>query len=973
MHDFSALASLLTGKLYTDNIHLTLYSTDASAYKERPLAVCYPAHKEDIITIINYASQHNLTIIPRAAGTSLAGQVVGNGIIVDISNNFNKIIEVDINNKSVVIEPGVVLDELNKYLSQYNLFFAPETSTSNRCMIGGMVGNNSCGSHSLIYGSTREHLLELECILSDGSCVTFKDLTKQEFEDKCKLKTLEGDIYRHIYSLLSDDYVVSEINNQYPKKNITRRNTGYAIDMLIDNEIFTLSDKKFNFCKLIAGSEGTLCFITKIKLNLIELPPNTKLLLVAHAHSLKEVYLSNLIALKYNPASIELMDKKVLDLAKSNISQNKNRFFINGDPAAILIVEWYGDNIEDLKSTAIKLELELKENNLCYAFPLLLGEDINKVWALRKAGLGVLSNMIGDAKPVPVIEDTAVSPEDLPEYMSDFNIILNHFKLECVHYAHIGTGELHLRPILNLKDKVDVELFYELAYETAKLVKKYKGSLSGEHGDGRLRGQFIKLMYGEKIYNYFVDLKKVWDINNVFNKHKIIDTPPMNSSLRYTVGQKTKEISTYFDFSSSGGYLRSVEKCNGSADCRKSSVIGGTLCPSYQASKDEKNSTRARANFLRETLTNSKKKNPFDEKELFYILDNCLLCKACKAECPSSIDMAKLKMEFLQHYYDANHVPIRALAVAYLPQVYQMLRFMPNIVNFFLKNKYTSSLLKKTIKFHNNRTFPSMSNQNFNDIFKKLDTTHTSATTIKTIYLFNDEFTNFLESNIGLMAILLLRKLGYDVKIAPIKYSARTWLSKGLIKRAAKIANKNIEVLKCLIDNEHPLVGIEPSALLSFRDEYPDLANKINKEAANELSKHCYTFEEFFAKEINNGKINQSSFTEDEAIIKFHGHCQQKSISSTSYTLQILQFPKNYKVSEIPSGCCGMAGSFGYEKEHYELSMKIGELVLFPAIRDADKNTIIVAAGTSCRCQIEDATKRKAVHPIEVLYKACII
>lgn len=972
MIDYNILKESISGEVYTDSIHKTLYSTDASAYRETPGAVCIPRDKSDIIEIIRFARENKLCIIPRAAGTSLAGQVVGNGIVVDISKNFNKIIEINQAEKWVRVEPGVVLDELNKELAQCDLFFGPETSTSNRCMMAGMVGNNSCGAHSLIYGSTRDHLLELKCILSDGSEVVFGELSRDEFEEKCNQENLEGDLYRQMKTILSDADIVKEITSVFPHPEIKRRNTGYALDLLIENEIFGNTKEKFNFCKLLAGSEGTLAFTTEIKLNLVQKPPKSKALMCVHTRSLTEVFEANLIALKHSPVSVELMDKKVLDLTKENISQNRNRFFVEGDPQAILIVEWFAENMEIIHEHAKNLESELRQNNYGYSYPLVLGDDIPKVWELRKAGLGVLTNMPGDAKPVPVVEDTAVRPEDLPDYMRDFENLMRNNGLECVYYAHIGTGELHLRPVLNLKDPAHVELFHTVALETAKLVKKYRGSLSGEHGDGRLRGEFIPLMVGDKVYRLFQEIKNVWDPKGVFNARKITDTPKMNTNLRYSPGQTTKEIKTVFNFENTGGYLRTAEKCNGSGDCRKSHVIGGTLCPSFQATKDEINSTRARANILRDVITNSDKLNPFDSKEIYQVLDLCLLCKACKSECPSGVDVAKLKMEFLQHYYDAHHIPLRSRAVGYLPRFHKIFAGMPTLFNVFIKNKFLASIVKSVISFNQERSLPPMSKKSLQKMLRNNKNVLKPDNPIKTIYLFNDEFTNYLESDIGLKTILFFTNLGYEVIIPETRESGRTWLSKGLLRSAKRIANKNIELLKDKISEETPLVGIEPSAILSFRDEYPDLAEKNNFEIAKKLATNTFLFDEFISAEIDNGNITAESFNEEVKKIKFHGHCQQKSIITTKFTKKVLSLPKNYFVEEIPSGCCGMAGSFGYEKEHYDLSIKIGELVLFPAIRNADAETIICAVGTSCRCQIEDGTGVKALHPIEILYDALI-
>jgi FAD/FMN-containing dehydrogenase/Fe-S oxidoreductase len=963
-----SLKSSVDAEVFNDNTHRLLYATDASAYREVPLAVCIPKNKTEIKQIIKFAGENKISIIPRAAGTSLAGQVTGSGIVVDISKHFNQIIEINKTEKWVRVQPGVVLDELNKVLKPKNLFFGPETSTSNRCMMAGMVGNNSCGAHSILYGSTRDHTLELECILSDGSEVVFKNLNKDEFNAKIELSSLEGEIYRHIRKVLSNKENTEEIYKQYPHKEINRRNTGYALDILLDTEIFSDSTKKFNFSKLIAGSEGTLAFITEIKLNLVDLPPKNKALVCVHTHSLEEVFEANLIALKYNPGSVELMDKLVLDLTKNNISQNRNRFFVEGDPAAILIVEWARDSIEEINELAAKMTEELKASNMGYSYPIVYGNDIPKVWELRKAGLGILSNMKGDKKPVPVIEDAALRPVDLPVYMKELSGLFTKLDLQCVYYAHIGSGELHTRPVLNLKDQKDVELFYQVALETAELVKKYNGSLSGEHGDGRLRGQFIPLMLGNKIYNLLKDLKNIWDTDNIFNANKIVDTPPMNTFLRYESGSKTKNIDTLFDFSETGGFLRTAEKCNGSGDCRKSYVFGGTICPSFQATKDEKNSTRARANILREIFTNNEISKAFKEKQIYDVLDLCLLCKACKSECPSGVDVAKLKMEFLQHYYDATHTPIRAKMIGNLPKLHKFASNFTALSNLVFRNRITASVIKKLSGFHHKRKIPELSKVNLKKWAARNSESFKPASDFrKIIYLLNDEFTNFLESHTGIAAIHFFTKLGYEVRLTPIIYSGRTYLSKGLVRKAKKIANDNIIKLNNLIENGFEIIGLEPSAILSFRDEYPDLANSENKEAALKLASQTFLYDEFIMNEISAGRINKAAFSKKKKHILFHGHCQQKSLVSTKPTHKIFELLENCIFEEIPSGCCGMAGAFGYEKEHYELSQKIGELVLFPTVRDADKDTIIAATGTSCRCQISEGTGVNVMHPIEIL------
>jgi FAD/FMN-containing dehydrogenase/Fe-S oxidoreductase len=965
------LSAQLEGELYLDDTMRLLYATDASAYQEMPLAVAVPKSKNDLKKLIAFASANHTSVIPRTAGTSLAGQVVGTGIVVDVSKNFTQIIELNKEEHWVRVQPGVIRDELNMYLKPYGLFFGPETSTANRAMIGGMVGNNSCGSNSIVYRSTREHLLEADVLLGDGSETTFKALTIDEFHNKCEGNNLEANIYKTIRSLLSNYDNQAEIRKEFPKKTVERRNTGYAIDILLDSAPFTVGGADFNFCKLIAGSEGTLAFITEIKLNVVPLPPKETGLLCVHFNSIDEALRANLIALKYKPRASELIDHYILECTKDNIEQSKNRFFVKGDPDAILVIELTASTREGILSMAKECEIEMRESDLGYHFPLLFGEDSKKIWSLRKAGLGLLGNMPGDEKGVPVIEDTAVDVNDLPGYIAEFNQILEKYNLHAVHYAHAGSGEIHLRPIINLKTVEGNHLFRIIAEEVATLVKKYKGSLSGEHGDGRLRGEFIKQMVGEKNYELFKTIKYTWDPNNIFNPNKIIDTPSMNTMLRYKPGQKTPVFKTIFRYYNQD-VLQHAEQCNGTGDCRKTHLSGGTMCPSYMATKNEKDTTRARANILREFLTNSKKLNRFDHEEIYEVMDLCLSCKGCKSECPSNVDVAKLKAEFLQQYYEANGVPFRSRLIANFNKSAKLGAMAPGLYNFMMSNTATGKLIKRISGFAEKRSMPTLYKISLEKWFRKrkIQPSEINQSARRKIYLFCDEFTNYNDTEIGIKAILLLEKLGYEVIIPKHEESGRAWLSKGLIKTARVIANKNVTALSNLINEETPLIGIEPSAILTFRDEYIDLADDANYNAAKDLAKNVFFIDEFIAKEIDNGNINSNLFTKEKRLIKLHGHCHQKALSSLTTSIKMLSFPENYSVEVIPSGCCGMAGSFGYEKEHYDLSMQIGELVLLPAVRNQLAETIIAAPGTSCRHQIKDGTGRKALHTIEVLYNA---
>lgn len=958
----------LEGDLRYDKSTTTIYATDASVYKEHPVAVIWPKSSDDIRKILEFAKSEKTNITMRAGGTSLAGQVVSSGIIVDISKYMNKVLEINKDEKWVRVEPGVVLDELNLKLKSYGLFFGPETSTSNRCNIGGMVGNNACGSHSVIYGSTRDHTLEIKTLLSDGSEVIFGDLTRQEFLSKCEQKNLEGDIYRNINTILSDKTNQQQIRDGFPDPKVHRRNTGYAIDLLLENEVFDeKSNGKFNFSKLLTGSEGTLAVTTEIKLNLVPLPPANKALVCVHLNKKNDAYRANLIALKFKPSAVEMMDDRILELTEDNQSQRNNRFFLDGKPAAILIVEFVREKPEDIDTDAAMMINALKAAGYGYSYPIVKGKDISKVWDLRKAGLGVLSNMKGDPKPVTLIEDTAVSVEALPDYIDEIEVILARYGKSSVYHAHIGSGELHIRPILNLKDKDDVKLFRSIGLDTARLVKKYRGSLSGEHGDGRLRGEFIPIIIGQHNYSLLKKVKQCWDPDNILNPGKITDTPPMDTNFRYIPGAPTRDIKTIYDFSSSGGMIRAAERCNGTADCRKSALIGGTMCPSYMATGDEYKSTRARANVVREFM--SKEGDPWNHREIYDILDLCLGCKGCKAECPSSVDIAKIKSEFLQHWYDKHGISLRTRLIAYISAINKLGSIAPAVFNFFVNNSFTSGIVKKMTGFASERSIPSLYKTTLRKWTRKNLSKINPSNPKSTVCLFIDEFSDFNDTAIGIDTIRLLTALNYKVITARHTVSARTFLSKGLVRTAQKKIRRNIESLSGIISADVPLLGIEPSAILGFRDEYPELAGDL-KIQAEKIGANSYMIDEFIAKEFKAGQIDRNMFAEDKMNVLLHGHCQQKAVASTKSTLEMLSIPVNYSVKEIPSGCCGMAGSFGYEKEHFELSNQVGELVLFPEVRKSDSGTIISAPGTSCRHHIKDGTGRIALHPAVVLYNA---
>ncbi len=960
------LSASLEGTLLYDELHKTIYSTDASVYKFRPIAVALPKTVGDITKLIHFANANKISLTPRTAGTSLAGQTVGSGIIVDVSKYFTKIVSFDANKKTVTVQPGVIRDELNLFLKPHGLFFGPNTSTSNRCMIGGMVGNNSSGTTSIRYGVTRDKIVEIKALLSDGSSVVFKELSSAEFIEKTKGDSLESKIYKTIYEELSNEATQKEIIKEFPKPEIHRRNTGYAVDLLLQSELFSGTEKTINLGKLLCGSEGTLAFTTEITLKADDLPPTNNVMVVAHFHTIQESLEAVMIAMKHHLYTCEMMDDTILNCTKTNREQAKNSFFIQGDPKAVIMLEVASHSMEDAESQANALIADLELHNFGYALPKIYGSDIDKINELRKAGLGLLGSIVGDDKAADSIEDTAVELSDLPDYIAEFAAMMKKYGQEAIYYAHAGAGELHLRPVLNLKKKEDLKLFRTIATEVAVLVKKYRGSLSGEHGDGIVRGEFLPFMIGETNYELLKRIKAAFDPNTILNEGKIVNTPKMDENLRMESGRVEPEIQTIQDFSDSMGILRAAEKCNGSGDCRKLPSAGGTLCPSYRATRNEKDTTRARANALREYLTNSDKDNKFDYEELYQVFELCVSCKACASECPSNVDVAALKAEFLYQYQKANGFSLRNKIFAFNARLNNLGSITPRITNYMVNLPF----VKKKMGIAPQRQVPLLAPKTFRKWYEnKADEPKTDSFPNGKVYLFCDEFTNFYDVSVGIDAFELLTKLGYEVEIVDHEESGRAFLSKGFLQEAKAIANSNVSIFSDLISEDFPLIGIEPSAILTFRDEYLRLAD--DKESAQKLSKNVFTIEEFFKKEITSGKIHSGQFSDVQKEIKIHGHCHQKSLSSVEATFAMLNLPQNSSVTIYNSGCCGMAGSFGYEKEHYDISMQMGEDTLFPKVRATSETTAIAAAGTSCRHQIFDGTKREALHPVTIL-RSCL-
>jgi FAD/FMN-containing dehydrogenase/Fe-S oxidoreductase len=983
------LAARLEGPLHTGRLMRSLYATDASEYQEMPLAVALPRSEADVRLLVEYAAQTRTGLIPRGAGTSLAGQVVGGGIVVDLGRHLNGILAVDAARRRVRVQPGVVRNELNRALQPHGLFFTPETSTANRAMIGGMVGNNSCGANSIVYGTTREHLLSARGFLSDGSEATFGPLTREQFAAKCEgPDTLETRIYRTVRDLLRDPVNRDLIRASFPKPTVTRRNTGYALDRLMECAVFDpASDQPFNLCRLLAGSEGTLFLGVEFELNLEPLPPPGAVM-CAHFASVHDSLRGTLVAMRHRPHGCELIDRHILECTKANLEHARNRFFVQGDPGAVLVIEIRRDQRADVEAELAAIEAELRSAGLGYAFPVLWGGDAERVWELRRAGQGIMNNVVGDAQPREIVEDTAVAVEDLPDYIAEFDALMrDKYGISCVYYAHAGAGELHTRPLFDLKTPEGLRMFRTIATDVAALVKKYRGSLSGEHGDGRLRGEFIRFMVGDACYAMMRRVKETFDSRNIFNAGKIIDTPPMDTSLRHDPAHRAVEPSTLFDFGATQGVVRAAERCTGVGECRKSHLAGGTMCPSYMATRNERDSTRGRANLLRQVLTRPRHAdNPWDDAELAEVMDLCLSCKGCKSECPSNVDVARLKAEWQQHYHDTHGVPWRSRLIAGFATSMRFASLAPGVYNWLVAAPGPSRLIKRLSGFAPGRSLPRLhattlaawhrrhANASGREVAapEPARSGGSAAFPHGKVYLFCDEFTNYHDTDIGIHAVELLNRLGYEVIIPPHVASGRAQLSKGLVREAQALAIRNVELLKDLVTEAAPLVGLEPSAILGFRDEFPDLVPGPLKEAARSLASRTLLFDEFIARESAAGRIRREAFRSEKRVIRVHGHCHQKALSSLAATVTALELPAGHQVQVIPSGCCGMAGSFGYENEHFALSQQIGELVLFPAVRATPPEALLCAPGTSCRHQIKDATGRHALHAAQILHDALI-
>jgi len=941
----------------TDLLTRRLYANDASMYEELPQAVAFPRSAAQLQELVHWAIEHNMPITARAAGTSLAGQTTGAGLIVDVSRFMTTIEPLEEGANQLWVEPGVIRDTLNDYLVPHRLLYGPDTSTTNRCMIGGMIGNNSAGNFSIKYGSNRDHVLALDTVLSDGSRVRFGPLSTAEVEAKKQLPTLEGQIYREMCDLIETHR--DTILKHTPHPEIKRRNTGYALDQLCLMQPFVADGPPFNLAKLLCGSEGTLALTTKALLHLEPLPAHN-LLVISQFHDLFEALETTAVCVTYTPAAVELIDDLVLNATKGNIEQTRNRFFLEDDPRCILITQLDGDDPDELLSKGAALVAHLREIGKGYHHQVMTDADHKKrVWDLRKAGLGLLMGLHTEHRSPEFVEDTAVRVIDLPAYIADFMDIIRKYDTHSAYYAHASVGELHLRPSIDVKSREGLDKMIAITQEVADLVRKYRGSFSGEHGDGRIRAPFLERVLGQEMVRLFEQVKQIWDPYKRLNPHKIVHPKPMDADLRFGASYKVPPIDTVFKWRNEVSFDLALEACNGAGVCRKKVGSGGTMCPSYRATFEEKDVTRGRANLFRQLFVKMGNE-AYASEDLKETLSLCLSCKACKSECPASVDMARMKAEFLHGYYKKKGTPWSAYFFGYPSRFYPIAQLAPGITNALSRSRIGKTLLKHTLGVHPNRTLPAFSSRRFNA--KGYSHSLNGKTGYdKTIVLLVDLFSRAHDPEIPQAIGRIFTQLGYTVIIDKQQVFGRTQLSKGLVTEAKAIAHKTIDHLFPYAAKGIPIIGIEPSELLTLRDEYLDVCDNDRLEKAQKVASMSFLFEEFIARDEIADKLSQNYDARGQQVY-VHGHCHAKALVGMQPFIASLK-AVGFDTNDMGTGCCGMAGSFGYELDTYDISIQVGEEKLMPTLRALPPSSLVCAHGFSCRHQIADGTGMKAHHP----------
>ena len=943
------LRKRVRGSVRFDQGSRLLYSTDASMYQVEPIGVVIPRDADDVAAAFDVARGQRVALLPRGGGTSLTGQTVNRALVLDFSQHMNQVLEVNTQEGWARVQPGLVQDELNAHVRPLGLLFGPDTSTSNRATLGGMLGNNSGGSHSIAYGLTVDHVLELTTLLADGTRVVFGTLTADSFDAKCRLDGAEGRIYRELAAIRQE--FADEVRARYPKH--WRRVAGYNLNEAI-------KDFPLNVARVVVGSEGTLVTVLEAKVRLVKRPRATALDVI-HYRDIQEALESSQSILETGPYAVELTDKVILDLARANIEQSKRMAFVEGDPGAILIVEYAGESEAEVRAKVDALETRRGRERFGYAAHLAYdaGEQ-QSIWKLRKAGLGLLLGMKGDKKPIAFVEDTCVEPRHLKEFVPRFAEIFAKHDTTGAYYGHCSVGCLHIRPVIDLKTPRGLEQVRAIADEITDLVLQYSGTISSEHGDGRARSPFLERMYGPTLMRAFRRLKTAFDPGNRMNPGNIVDSPGILENLRYGVSYKTWEPTTLLDFSEQGGFAAAVEMCNGVGACRKK--LEGTMCPSYMATRDEEHSTRGRANALRAVLSGKMAPAEFTGRRLYEVMDLCLECKGCKAECPANVDMAKMKYEFLYHYYQANGLPLRNRLFGRIAELNALGARLPALANWLASLPLNRWLLEKVAGIDRRRPLPAFAAETFEQWFRRR--TPPVASPRGEVVLFHDTFVNYNAPGIGQAAVQLLEAGGYHVVLVDRKCCGRPMISKGMLTEAREHARYNVAQLYPYAARGVAIVGLEPSCLLTLRDEWVDL---LRTDEARTVARQSALLEQFLLRERERGLGLTFASHGRKALL--HGHCHQKALVGTAPTVAALTWA-GYDVSEVDSGCCGMAGSFGFEREHYDVSIALGNRRLAPAVKAAPADTEVIAPGISCRQQIEHLAGRRAKHPAEALWQA---
>jgi len=943
------LKKRIEGDVRFDRYSRLLYSTDASIYQIEPVGVVVPRHKGDVQAVIELANKLDVSVLPRGGGTSLAGQAVGHSIVLDFSKYMRNVLEVNQEELWCRVQPGLVQDELNAHVRAMGLQFGPDTSTSNRATLGGMIGNNSSGAHSLTYGKTLDHVIELTVLLADGSEVVLKDLLPQEVEKRRRADTIEGRACREVFRLAQQHK--NEILARYPK--IMRRVSGYNLDEFVKAQPFNLS-------RVIVGSEGTLATVVEAKMRLVPKPKWTAMDVIHFSDDIEALECAQLI-LQTHPYAMESTDKMVLNLARGNIEQSRKLGFVQGTPDSLLMVEYAGATEAEVRDQVDKLEALRKREKIGYAATLAFKpEEVKAIWGVRKAGLGLLLGIKGDKKPIAFVEDTAVAPEKLPQFIRRFREVVARHDTVAGYYGHCSVGCMHIRPLINLKEQSEMHKMVSIANAISDLVLEFNGAMSGEHGDGLARSHFNAKLFGPAIYDAFRQIKRAFDAKNLMNPGKIVDAPAMTESLKISPRYQPWEPRTTLNFAAQGGFARAVEMCSGMAECRKK--LDGTMCPSYMGTLDEEHSTRGRANALRNAISGRAPQEEFTGKRLYDVMDLCLECKACKAECPSNVDMAKLKYEFLDHYYRANGLPLRNRIFGAIESLNRLGSSLAPVSNWIANSSLNRWLMEILVGIDRRRPLPQFAGRTFESWFRKHETPNDAAK--GDVVLFHDTFNNYNTPHVAIAATRFLERSGYRVLLADKKCCGRPMISKGMLNQAKENAAWNIEKLAPYAEKRVPIVGLEPSCLLTLRDEYPEF---VGTEAARTVAENSFLFEEFVTRELKDGRLMLQSKGDGKRVL-LHGHCHQKALVGTAPTTAMLK-AVGYEVREVDSGCCGMAGSFGFEKEHYDLSTKIANRRLVPAVNATAPEITIVAPGISCRQQIEHLTGRKAQHPAELIWE----